>query len=653
MRVAVDTGGTFTDIVFVEGGILKANKVSSTPADPSVAVLEGIANLQNVTILIHGSTVATNAFLERKGARVAFITTAGFEDILFIGRQARSNLYDFNIEKTAPIVLEEDCFGIKERITAQGEVLVPLSGQEQKRCLSFLKNRPIESVAICLLHAYLYPAHEYTLKKVISSLSLPISISSEILPEFREFERASTTAINAYLGPIMNRYLMRLKEKLPQTTLYIQQSNGGWLKAEEAGQLAAHTVLSGPAGGVSGAFSWAKRLGEDKIITFDMGGTSTDVCLVDGRIPFTREYILDGFPLSLPVIDIHTVGAGGGSIAYLDAGGVLKVGPQSAGADPGPACYGKGNLPTVTDANVVLGRILPDYFFNGRFRLYPERSKEAIFKLAQRMQISVEETALGIIEVANVNMIRALRRVSLERGYDPQAFSLFCFGGASGLHACALAKELGVRRVLVPKLASVLSAFGLLFAPPLKDFSRTIWLKVDKGAKDHLKEALLALKRQATFQKKQMGLLEAELEYKYFLDMRYQGQGYELSIPLQDDYISAFHEEHKRQFGHFYQDFPIEIVTLRLQVRGQREETDWQIRPEGKEVPLRQTKVFTQKGWLDVPVIDWNHLKIGERFKGPALVVEPFTTVWVEPDFLVEVSENYTLILRYEGYTSS
>ncbi len=652
MRVAADTGGTFTDIVFVEDGILKANKVSSTPFDPSVAVLEGIASLP-VTTLVHGSTVATNAFLERKGARTAFITTAGFEDILFIGRQARSSLYDFNVEKPAPIVLKKDCFGVKERLTAKGEVLIPLSGQEQKRCLSSLKKRPVESVAICLLHAYLYPKHEQALKKAISSLHLPVSISSEILPEFREFERASTTAINAYLSPIMSRYLTRLKEKLPRAALYIQQSNGGWLKAEEAGRLAAHTVLSGPAGGVSGAFSWAKTLGEDKIITFDMGGTSTDVCLVDGCIPFTREYILDGFPLSLPVIDIHTVGAGGGCIAYLDAGGVLKVGPQSAGADPGPACYGKGDLPTVTDANVVLGRILPEHFLNGRFRLYPERSKKAISKLAQRMQISIEEAALGIIEVANINMIRALRRVSLERGYDPQAFSLFCFGGASGLHACALTRELGVRRVLVPKLASVLSAFGLLFAPPLKDFSRTIWLKADKGAKDRLKEVLLELKRQAASQMKQMGLVEGELEYEYFLDMRYQGQGYELSIPLQDDYISAFCEEHKKQFGHSYQDFPIEIVTLRLRVRGQRENTDWQIRPEGQEVPLRQTKVFTKKGWLEVPVIDWNRLRIGEQFKGPALVVEPFTTVWVEPDFFVEVGENYTLILYYEGYTSN
>jgi N-methylhydantoinase A len=652
MRVAVDTGGTFTDIVFVKDGTLRANKVPSTPSDPSVAVLEGIANLQ-VTTLIHGSTVATNAFLERKGARIAFLTTAGFEDILFIGRQARSNLYDLNVEKPAPIVLEEDCFGVKERITAKGEVLTPLSAQEQERCLSFLKKRPVESVAICFLHAYLYPKHEQILKNAISSLHLPVSVSSEILPEFREFERASTTAINAYLSPIMSRYLIRLKEKLPKTALYIQQSNGGWLKAEEAGQLAAHTVLSGPAGGVSGAFSWAKKLGENKIITFDMGGTSTDVCLVDGRIPFTKEYILDGFPLSLPVIDIHTVGAGGGSIAYLDAGGVLKVGPQSAGADPGPACYGKGNLPTVTDANVVLGRILPEYFLNGRFQLYPERSRKAIFKLAQKMQISVEEAALGIIEVANVNMIRALRKVSLERGYDPQAFSLFCFGGASGLHACALARELGVRRVLIPKLASVLSAFGLLFAPPLKDFSRTIWLKADKGSKNRLKEALLELKKQATFQMKQMGFLEDELEYEYFLDMRYQGQGYELSIPLEDDYISAFHDEHKRQFGHSYQDFPIEIVTLRLRVRGLQKEIEWQLKPEGKEVPLMQTKVFTKKGWLEVSVIDWNRLKIGEQFRGPALVVEPFTTVWIEPEFFVEVGENYTLILRYEGYTSN
>ncbi|WP_038056227.1 hydantoinase/oxoprolinase family protein [Thermodesulfobacterium hydrogeniphilum] len=647
MRVAIDTGGTFTDIVYLENNILKSDKVFSTPSDPSLAILEGISRIDpslKIETLIHGSTVGTNAFLERKGAKIAFITTSGFEDIIFIGRQNRPSLYDFFVEKPAPIVSQENCFGIEERINAKGEILKPLKDSEIQRCLNWLKEKDIKSVAVCLLHSYLYPEHEIRLKKAFLSLNLPISISSEILPEFREYERASTTAINAYLSPVMGRYLNRLKKKLSNIKIYIQQSNGGWLTAEEASRFACHTILSGPAGGVAGAYIWAKNLEENKIITFDMGGTSTDVCLVDDKIPFTKEYMIDGYPLSIPVIDIHTVGAGGGSIAYIDTGGALKVGPESAGADPGPACYGKGNKPTVTDANLILGRILPEAFLGGRFSLQKERSEKAIFELAKKLNLGLEETALGIIQVANINMCRALRKVSLERGYDPQEFALFCFGGAGGLHASTLAKELGIKKVIIPKLAGSFSAFGLLVSPPIKDFSRTIWIKAEKKKKLH--DFIKILTAEAQSYIKNIGFDPQDFDTEIFLDMRYKGQGFELTIPFTENYIDLFEKEHLKQFGYLSKDFPVEVITLRVRIRGKYAENSWKIEKGEEKYHLKQTKVFTEKGFIEVPVIDWNSLKIGDSFKGPAIILENFTTVWVEPEFIVKVKENYTLVLE-------
>ncbi len=642
MKVAIDTGGTFTDLVYLENGVLKSGKVFSTPKDPSQAILSALSQVsEKPEILIHGSTVGTNAFLERKGAKTAFITTSGFEDLLFIGRQARPKLYDFFVEKPRPFILRENCYGVKERISAKGKVITQLKDEEIEKLIKKLKENPVESIAICLINSYLNPLHEVNLKTALSSLGIPISLSSEILPEFREFERASTTAINAYLSPVMSKYLKNLKKRFPQLKLYIQQSNGGWMTVEEVERFSSHTVLSGPAGGVSGAFILAKALGRTKIITFDMGGTSTDVCLVDGRIPFTKEYILDGFPLSIPVIDIHTVGAGGGSIAYVDAGGALKVGPESAGADPGPACYGKSLFPTVTDANLVLGRLLPDAFLGGKFKLKKERALKAISSISQKLGLSVEETALGIIKVANTVMGRALRRVSIERGYDPQEFVLICFGGAGALHACSLAKELEIKEILIPKLAGGFSAFGLLFSPPLKDFSQTVWVTAKEKGK--LLEHIERLKDLAYSHMENLGFKRDLLLHEIFLDMRYRGQGFELTIPYSENYLEEFEKEHEKQFGYKIAKFPAEVVTLRVRIKGRAFETTWKIEREEKAFPLLQTKVFTEKGWIEVPVIDWNSLKLGETFKGPALILEDFTTVWVEEGFKVEVAENYTL----------
>lgn len=644
MQVAIDTGGTFTDLVYLESGFLKSKKVFSTPKDPSEAVLKAFSQVSDkAKILIHGSTVGTNAFLERKGAKIAFITTSGFEDILFIGRQARPKLYDFFVEKPRPFVLEKNCFGLNERIDARGKVIKPLEPHEIEKVLKKLRKNPVESIAVCFINSYLNPSHEKKLKKELSFLEILVSLSSEILPEFREFERASTTAINAYLSPVMSKYLGKLRDKLSEVNLYIQQSNGGWMTIEEAGRFASHTILSGPAGGVNGAYILAKNFGKSKIITFDMGGTSTDVCLIDERIPFTKEYNLDGFPLSIPVIDIHTVGAGGGSIAYVDEGGALKVGPESAGADPGPACYGKSLFPTVTDANLVLGRLLPDVFLGGKFKLQKERSLKALSSIAKKLNLSLEETALGIVRVANIVMSRAFRRVSLERGYDPQDFTLICFGGAGGLHVCSLSRELEIKEIIIPKLAGSFSAFGLLFSPPLKDFSQTVWIKAKE--KEKLTEHIKNFKKSAFSYVKKLGLEPDNFTCEIFLDMRYKGQGFELTIPYSEDYIDVFEKEHEKQFGYIAHQFPVEIVTLRVRLKGSPVENNWKIEKSKNFCPLFQTRVFTEKGWIEVPVIDWNSLNIGETLKGPALIVEEFTTVWVEENFQVKVDENYTLRL--------
>jgi len=653
MRVAIDTGGTFTDIVFLENDFIYNQKVSSTPIEPAQAVFNALSLISQKDIheLVHGTTIATNAFLQRKGAKTALITTTGFEDLLFIGRQTRPKLYDFNVEKPKPFIKREHCFGIKERINASGSIILGLNKEDFKNVISFLKKEGIESVAVCFLHSYLYPHHEKKIKDyILAHLELPVSISSEILPEFREFERTSTTAINAYLTPLISSYIKQLKKFLKNIKLRIQQSNGGWLIADEACRMAAHTVLSGPAGGVNGAFYWARRFNEEKIISFDMGGTSTDVCLVDGKLPFTKEYVLDGFPLSVPVVDIHTVGAGGGSIAYLDAGGALKVGPQSAGADPGPACYGKGMQPTVTDANLVLGRLLFDRFLGGKIKLDKARAEKAIFPLAKRLGLRIEEAALGIIQVANINMIKALRAISLERGYDPHFFTLVCFGGAGGLHACALAKELNVKQTMIPRMASVLSALGLLVATPIKDFSRTIWIKVNKDIEGELMPVFENMLKTAIKQAENVGFVKKDLNWEFFLDMRYCGQGYELTVPYSKDFLETFYKEHERFFGHFYKDFPTEIVTIRLRLKSKEREIVWRL-PESIFATQEITKVYTIDGWIDVPVISWDSLKIGDRLKGPAIIWEPFGTVWVEPDFYVEIRENRTIFLKYgKGY---
>lgn len=646
MRVGVDTGGTFTDFVWEEDGELKTLKVPSTPGNPAKAILQGLERIGiKPEVLIHGTTVATNAFLERKGEDFVLITTKGFEDVILIGRQTRPKVYDFFVEKPKPFVKEENIIGVDERLSAKGEVIKPLTEREVKRVLKFVKRKGARSVAVSLLHSYKNPIHEVSLAKALStSMELLLSLSHEVLCEIREYERTATTAINAYLSPILKRYLETLEEKLPQTRVFVEQSNGGYMPISLAKHRAVQTILSGPAGGAKAGLSLARYFGIAGVITLDMGGTSTDVCLIKSSLPFTKEYQFDGYPVSIPVIDIHTVGAGGGSIAWVDEGGLLKVGPISAGADPGPACYGKGNDFTVTDANLVLGRLIPEFFLGGEMRVFPERSFNALTKLAEKVGLSPLETALGVVEIVNTNMVRALRKVSTERGIDPSSYFLLAFGGASGLHACDLTRKLNLQGFIAPKLASSFSALGLYTASPVFDFSKTVLLPVEdlekiKAEVENLKK--MALERVLSFgvSKELINSLKAQV----FLDLRYRGQGYELCLPYQENLASAFHEAHRGEFGFCLEHFPVEVINVRVRLAGEDEPLNLKVESQKFVFSPFEKEVYTKEGPKKFKVIPWDELKKGDKLFGPLLIVDRYTTLFVEEDFLAEVKDGLTI----------
>ena len=478
--LGIDVGGTFTDFVLVEDNQLSIHKIPSSPASPEQSIITGIKELNpsKMATIAHGSTVATNALLERKGAKTALVITKGFEDIIEIGRQTRPDLFDLQQDKPDTLVKAENRFGIEERMNHEGTVVSELTDMAIQSLVKSIKKADIDAISVCLLFSFLNPAHEQILKNALSKIEpkLYISISSEVLPEFREFERTSTVTVNSYVGPAVARYMAKLTKSLGKG-IRIMQSSGGSISAELASQQPVRTILSGPAGGVVGARYISSLAGFDHIITFDMGGTSTDVSLCPNRIQETTNYTIGGQPVSVPMIDIHTVGAGGGSIASMDSGGALNVGPESAGANPGPACYGSGTSTTVTDANLLLGRMHPDHFLGGKMVLDIQNSEHSIVPLAQKMGVTQLQAAEGIIRVVNSNMERAIRSISLERGFDPRDFTLVPFGGAGPLHACDLAKELRIPRVLVPAYPGVLSALGIAVADVVKDYSQTVMLR--------------------------------------------------------------------------------------------------------------------------------------------------------------------------------
>jgi len=550
--VGIDTGGTFTDLAAWDGQRLITRKVRSTPRDPSRAILRALEALAAEEV-IHGSTVATNALLERKGVRTALVATRGFEDVLRIGRQHRKHLYDLLGEGRAEMAPPKWCYGVPERTLCDGTVETPVDPEEGRRLVEWLRRRRIESVAVCLLHSYANPESERAIGEALQEFS--VSLSHQVLPEYREFERASTTFINAYVTPLMARYLGRLESALPELRLRIMQSNGGQIPVELARRSAIQTIQSGPAGGVLGAAAVARAAGFERIISFDMGGTSTDVSLYDRAPGYTQESEIGDFPVRIPILDIVSVGAGGGSIAWIDAAGALRVGPQSAGAEPGPVCYGKGEQVTVTDANLCLGRIDPSKFLSGRMKLDVDRASREMETFAAARGATAPEMAQAIVDVANASMERAIRRVSVERGLDPREFALVSFGGAGGLHACDLAERLDIGTILVPRHAGVLSALGMLAADCVRDYSQAVLGRAVEPAFDQME-------RRALEEFREMGFAAPVCER--LVDLRYRGQSYEITVPWGER--EQFDLRHRRMYGYCHAGRDVESVTARLRV---------------------------------------------------------------------------------------
>jgi N-methylhydantoinase A/oxoprolinase/acetone carboxylase beta subunit len=642
MRIGVDTGGTFTDLVLLAPDRLVVHKVRSTPDDPSRAILAGIADLTGLATgvdVVHGSTVATNAVLERRGARVALIATAGFEDVLQIGRQTRRELYNIFVEARRPIVEPGMTWGLAERVSAEGDVLEALTDAEIERVAALVTAHGAEAVAVCLLHSYRSPEHERRVASRLAQLGVAVSASHQILPEYREFERWSTTAVNAYVTPLMARYLGRLEERLAGSRLSIMQSNGGSISAASARSRAVQTILSGPAAGAVGARAVAEAAGHPRVISFDMGGTSSDMCLIDGDLGLTTESSVGEFPVRLPVIDIHTVGAGGGSIAYIDSGGSLRVGPRSAGAEPGPICYGAGTELTVTDANLLLGRLDPEYFLGGRMTLDIERTKAAARTFAARLGLSERTLAEGIVRVANANMERAIRVVSVQRGHDPRDFALLAFGGAGGMHACEIAQKLDIATVIAPRHAGVLSALGMLLADTVKDYSISVLRRTDQIEIDALAQQFAPLVEQASRDLAAEGFT-SHVVIEQWLDVRYVGQSYEIMVPFRPGYRAAFDQRHARLYGYADPQRPTEIATLRVKATGITEKP--QLPAAAIDGPIVVAPAAMRPGYFNgrrasTAMYRWEDLPPGAVGDGPAVIAGGQATIVVPPGFRFRV----------------
>ena len=661
--VGIDVGGTFTDIAVLQDGVLSVHKLPSTPADPSVGITAGVRDTGVDVVaadFIHGSTVATNALLEGKGGRTALVTTMGFEDVLEIGRQNRADLYDLAMERPEPLAPWQLRFGLPERIDYTGTILDDLTPESIDALVKLLDEAEVDGVAVSFLFSFLNPAHEEILAERLAQLpNRPfISISSRILPEFREYERTSTVVVNSYVGPVMARYLTRLESVLGHG-LRIMQSSGGSITASLAADQPVRTILSGPAGGVVGAFYTGVQAGYPDIITLDMGGTSTDVSLCPGRIKETTSANLGGYPVSVPMIEIHTVGAGGGSIARVDAGGALVVGPQSAGADPGPACYGTGDRITVTDANLTLGRLRSDGFLGGRMTLDQERSQALMTDLAGGVGASSTDTALGIIRVVNSNMERAIRAISLERGYDPREFTLVPFGGAGPMHACELAAELGIPRVLVPGHPGILSALGVAIADVVKDYSRTVMLRGEDLDKTRLEEEFHGMEQLARSELMEEGLPADSMVSRRFLDVRYVGQSFELTVDcpsltrrgdLTRSIAGEFYAAHLQRFGYADRALPVEVVNLRLKLELAVDkpllEPAADCGGDASHAAVGNVEVVFARGAVDTTLYDRDRLQTGNRIAGPALLLQLDTTIVVPPEWAGEVDPYGNLLLE-------
>src|SRR5260221_916254 len=668
--IAIDTGGTFTDCVWVEDGALKALKVFSTPDDPARAIGEALRNIGESTkrtgpggalTLLHGTTVGTNALLQRKGGRVALITTAGFEDVIEIGRQARPRLYDFFFDRVAPLVPRELRFGVMERTDAEGRISERPSDTELTRLREAVRRAEPDAIAISFLFSFANLENELAVAAAVADLGKPLSVSHQILPEFREYERTSTVVVNAYLQPLMQSYMERLAERatnaghgltVPRVLvprIFVMQSSGGITALESAAREPVRTVLSGPAGGLVGAAAMAGRSGFRKILSFDMGGTSTDVAAGEGGGQFSGQSEVAGLPVGVPMLEIHTVGAGGGSLARFDAGGALRVGPESAGADPGPICYGRGTEPTVTDANLLMGRIRPDRFLGGEFRLDAERARRvtSAWLKKQGSGLSLEQFCAGVVRVVNANMERALRVVSIERGYDPRDFALVAFGGAGGLHACELAEAMAIPTVVIPARPGALSAFGILVSDVVKDYSRTLlWRFADRLPPAKLEKEFRKLEAAAQKEFRAEGWRGA-LHHERSLDLRYRGQGYELNVTATGNVPARFHDEHQRRYGYHHAGRELELVTLRLRDRLPTPRLNSALlhkarHPSPRVAPVERAPVFFHDKAVTTSVFERGDLVPDRSMRGPAVITEYSATTGIPEGkkFWVDASEN-------------
>jgi len=671
IRIAVDIGGTFTDIEILDAnsGAIHQIKTPSTPADPSIGLLTGIRQaserfgfpMEAVQYLLHGTTIATNAVLERKLSLGAVVTTAGFEDVMQIGRHGRTDVYAITLAQPQPLVARRLCFGVTERVNAAGEIAVPLDEDDVRRIAVEIASAGVKSVAICLLHAYANPAHERRVGAILAELlpEVAITLASDISPEIREYERMSTTALNAMLVPIVQRYTDRLagrlKDELPEAQVYLVQSNGGVSGLAKAGREPARLLLSGPSGGAAAARRLSADLEEPHLVAVDMGGTSFDISVVhEGEVAMVNEGEVDGLPVRLPMIEMRTIGAGGGSIAWIDEGGRLRIGPHSAGADPGPACYGKGGTQlTVTDANLLLGRLDGASFMGGAMPLDREAARRAAEPIAAKLGLTVDQVAAGVIDVANSALATATRLSLFEKGMDPEDFALLSFGGAGGVHACEVAEELGIRRVIFPAHASTLSAWGILWSDIAHDLSATqIGLLAD------LAPSLVGTSKRLVSEARALlaedGVPEGAQRFEWALDLRYAGQAFDLRVALDGaDFspagvakaIATFHALHRQRFSYDEPAVPVEIVALRLKaVGGLAKPIPAHAEVEHARHASRNRPVHGRSGPVATPVWDRDAIGGTEAVSGPAIVEEPYTSIYLPAGWTILTHASGALI---------
>ena len=692
-RLAIDIGGTFTDATLIdeESGAVSIAKVLSTPADPSLGFMAAAERIlaesgvaaADVHFVVHATTVATNAIIEGTIARGGFVTTEGFRDLLEIQRQTRPSLYDTRFEKTQPLVPRDRAFGVRERLGPGGEVLTPLDESSVRDVAASLRRADVESVAVCLLHAYVDPAHERRVGEILAEElpGVPISLSSDVAPEFREYLRASTTVINAAIRPVVARYLENIERRLAaagvSAELLVMQSSGGVFGAAAAAQKPVFMVESGPAAGVIASANLGSAIGSDDVISFDMGGTTAKVGLIQGGNPsVTKDYSvgshasagvgglsLSGYPVRTPVIDLVEIGAGGGSIAWVDSGGMLRVGPRSAGADPGPVCYRQGGTePTVTDANVVLGRLNPAYFLGGEIALDVEGARGAIAeRCAEPLGLDVVEAASGIVEIANAAMVNALHLISVQRGYDPRDFVLVGFGGAGPVHANAIQRDCEVPTLVIPQAPGIFSATGLLGTDLKRDSSVTLLRPLEDIDVEEIERAFADLEETGAAELAREGLPRERIAFVRQVDMRYVGQSFELTIPLADGGFDAaqsgalrerFHAEHDRVYGFSAPSEPVELVSLRLTTVGRIEKPPLRRleRSEATPAPKERREVFFAEagGFVECPIHDRYALGAGASLTGPAVVEELDSTVVVHPGFGARIDDVGNLVIRRE-----